>query len=627
MHVPARCALAALLGGLVLGLTGTDRWSPVLPVDAAGPSLTKLDTALQRRAARTGGRSRVIVRVAPGTPAQPVRTAIRALGGSVGRHLPGIRSHAATVPDAALSGLARHPFIERLWLDRPVSGAVERTAATIGADAVQQELGYDGAGIGIAIIDSGVMASHDDLSADSAGPRVVRFVDFISGSSAAYDDHGHGTHVAGIIAGSGQLSAGRRRGIAPGARLVVLKALDSSGQGRISDVIAALEYAVANRAALNIRIVNLSLAAAVYESFQTDPLGVATERAVRAGLVVVAAAGNNGVGPEGRARYGGVTAPGNSPWVLTVGSSSHMGTIDRADDSVPAFSSRGPAAIDHTAKPDIVAPGVGIESLAAPGSRLYTSMSPFLLAGTVDSSFLPYLSLTGTSMAAPVVTGTVALMLQANPAMTPNLVKAILQYTSRAADEYDPLTRGAGFLNAEGAVRLAGALTSKSSATIAGSSEWKRRVLWGNYAIHDGQLSAGASAWSTDVRWGTPTIKNSSVSWGVTCSTPSCDSTSGPWTWNTARARNVVWGSVCGGADCTGAWRLSTVNGASQGDTVVWGTTTEGETVVWGSNQDGDTVVWGTDSTDTVVWGTSEADTVVWGTGCMAPACYPKVWE
>lgn len=624
MHVPARCALAALLGALVLGLTGADRWSPVLPVDAAGPSLTKLDSALQHRAARTAGWSRVIVRATPGTPVQSVRNAVEALGGTVGRHLPGIGSHAVSLPDAALTGLARHPFIERLSLDRPVAGAVERTAATIGAQAVQQELGYDGAGIGIAIIDSGVMASHDDLS---AGPRVVRFVDFVSGSSAAYDDHGHGTHVAGIIAGGGQLSAGRRRGIAPGARLVVLKALDSTGHGRISDVIAALEYAVANRAALNIRIVNLSLAAAVHESVQTDPLGLATERAVRAGLVVVAAAGNNGVSPEGRARYRGVTAPGNSPWVLTVGSSSHMGTVDRADDIVAAFSSRGPAAIDHAAKPDIVAPGVGIESLSAPGSRLYASMSPFLLAGTVDTSFAPYLSLTGTSMAAPVVTGTVALMLQAHPAMTPNLVKAILQYTSRAADQYDPLTRGAGFLNAEGAVRLASALTSKSSAAIAGSSEWKRRLIWGNYAVHDGQLAAAASAWSADVRWGTPTIKNSSVIWGVTCSTPSCDSTSGPWTWSTARARNVVWGSVCGGADCAGAWSLSTVNGASQGDTVVWGTTTEGDTVVWGTNGDGDTVVWGTDSTDTVVWGTSEADTVVWGTGCTAPACYPQVWE
>src|SRR5262249_24564706 len=154
----------------------------------------------------------------------------------------------------------------------------------------------------------------------------------------------------------------------------------------------------------------------------------------------------------GNSQYGGITAPGNAPWVLTVGASSHMGTVDRSDDTIASFTSRGPTAVDYRAKPDILAPGVGIESLSTPGSMLYSSAAPFLLSGTSSSETMPYLSLSGTSMSAPVVAGTVALMLQANPSLTPNAVKAILQYTAEIYDAYDPLTEGAGFLNAKGAV-------------------------------------------------------------------------------------------------------------------------------------------------------------------------------
>ena len=147
----------------------------------------------------------------------------------------------------------------------------------------------------------------------------------------------------------------------------MLKVLDQAGRGRISNVIAAFDYVVANKDAFNIRIVNLSVAAGVFESYNTDLLTLAARRAVERGIVVVAAAGNAGRDPQGRQQYGGITAPGNAPWVLTVGASSHMGTIDRADDTVAAFSSRGPTAIDRAAKPDLVAPGVGHRIAERPG--------------------------------------------------------------------------------------------------------------------------------------------------------------------------------------------------------------------------------------------------------------------
>src|SRR5262249_27923629 len=181
-------------------------------------------------------------------------------------------------------------------------------------------LGYDGSGVGVAVIDSGVTPWHDDLAAaDQTSQRVDRFVDFTAGQQIPYDDYGHGTHVAGIIAGNGFDSSGARSGIAPAAHLVVLKVLDGSGQGHISDVIAAIDYAIANKDALHIRIVNLSVASGVYESYDSDPLTLAARRAVDAGLVVVAAAGNNGRSAAAATRYGGNTAARQSPAKHTSG--------------------------------------------------------------------------------------------------------------------------------------------------------------------------------------------------------------------------------------------------------------------------------------------------------------------
>jgi len=587
--------------------------SPVT-MRAESQNSRKLGPLAAERAAHGTGRSTVIIQA---TNRSAARAAALEAGGTLGRSLPGINGHVVTLPDAALARLADNPAIERISLDRLAVGANERTGATVGATQVRQELGLDGAGIGIAVIDSGI-AYHDDL-ADASGPqRVDRFVDFVGGQSVPYDDYGHGTHVAGIIAGNGYDSDGKRTGIAPAARLIALKALDGTGTGRISDVIAAIEYAIENRDALNIRVINLSIASAVYESYETDPLTVAALHAVQAGIVVVAAAGNNGVSPAGLTRYGGITAPGNAPWVLTVGGSTHMGTTDRADDSVAPFSSRGPTAVDTAAKPDLVAPSVGIESLAAPGSALYGARTPYLLSGTVSTSSLPYLSMSGTSMASPVVAGTVALMLQANPQMTPNEIKAVLQYTSEVDSHADALTQGAGFLNAQGAVDLAKFLAAPATAAYPATTGWSRRVIWGNYLFKNGRITPDANAWSTDVIWGSRlTTTGAPVEWGVLCATSSCDTISGPWTW-TGSPRNIVWGNTCGGGECDQVWTLNSVSGANDGDTVVWGTSDDGDTVVWGTIEGGETVVWGT---------LDAGDTVVWGTSCTSALCTPTIWR
>ena len=508
------------------------------------PSVAKLDRELRDRARAPRGRSRVILHLKPGASAD---SAIRGLDGIVGRRLPSVGGQVAYVPDSALDALSHIPGVSGVSLDRPVHGTLERTSATVGATWVRETLGLDGTGVGIAVIDSGVANWHDDL-----GPnKVTRFVDFVNFQPAPYDDYGHGTHVAGIIAGDGHDSGGRLRGIAPGATLLVEKVLDASGQGYISNVIAAIDYAIANKDALRLRVINLSVAAGVYESYHTDPLTLAAKRAVESGLVVVSAAGNLGRGADGSAHYGEIGAPGNAPWVITVGASSHNGTADRSDDSVAGFSSRGPSRIDFQAKPDLVAPGLGIESLGEQGSTLWNTKPAMRVWGLANTAAEPYLSLSGTSMASPVVSGTIALMLQANPTLTPNLVKAILQYTAEERVTYDGLTQGAGFLNARGAVALARALAPGASLQQplqADPTPWSGHVIWGNQRVGGGQLRAAANAWRTDVIWGsTETPDGAPVSLGAQCAagaTPgpaACDGAA----WDpSGDGDDVVWGSV-----------------------------------------------------------------------------------
>jgi serine protease AprX len=424
----------------------------------AAAEVLRLDSILLGPANSGNGVARVIIQARPGVDVEAI---VRDCGGLPGPRFQTLSAQVADVPHRCLTSLATHPGVRAVSADRAVRGALQTNVrSAVGATWVADRLGFDGTGIGVAIIDSGVAAWHDDLS----NGRVVHFADFVSRQNQPYDDYGHGTHVAGIIAGNGQSSGGVRRGIAPGAHLIVLKALGSEGQGNVSHVVAAIDYAIRHRVTFNIRIINLSVAAGVHESYNTDPLTQAARRAVEAGIVVITAAGNLGRDGSGAAQYGGITAPGNAPWVLTVGASNDNGTVDRRDDTVAAFSSRGPGIIDGAIKPDLVAPGVAIESLGDPASLLYVTRPGARRWGTVNTANEPYMALSGTSMAAPVVAGTVALMLHANPTLSPASIKVILQRTAEGNGRYDQLTQGAGFLNARAAVEAASALAADASA-------------------------------------------------------------------------------------------------------------------------------------------------------------------
>jgi len=577
----------------------------------------RLDSVLRKRARQLTGMSRVIVEFR-GTP--DVR-AITGRGGVAGKRLSRLRAHVAEIANSRLAALANDPRVARISIDRPAFATMERTGAAIGAAMARQDLGVTGAGVGIALIDSGVSSWHDDLYMDRDGgsanyaPRVVHFKDFVNPYESVdayaeypYDDYGHGTHVAGIIAGSGYDSNGARTGVAPKANIIGLKVLDFSGAGYVSDVISAIDYAISVRAAYNIRVINLSVGSGIYETYNTDPLAQAARRAVDAGIVVVAASGNLGRRANGESQYGGITSPGNAPWVLTVGASNHRGTVERSDDGIGAFSSRGPSWIDFSAKPDIVAPGVGIESLAEPWTTLYNRYSSYLLPGTNPWFwYSPYLSLSGTSMAAPVVSGTIALMLEANPSLTPNAVKAILQYTAQPRDGQDFLTQGSGHLNASGAVRLArfwanpeGGL-GRMADTLGGDSvEWGQHLIWGNYRLGGGVPLPGMNAWALGLTWGSPnSLSGGRVVWGA----ESLD--------------NIVWSML----DDNIVW------GYSEGDNIVW---SMDENIVWSMD---DNIVWSMDDNivwsmvdDNIVWSMNQADNIVWSMDCGGANCSNVVW-
>lgn len=465
------------------------------------------------------------------------------------------------------------------------NGADTSGPATSPAD-LRETLGVDdtnlsGLGIGVAVIDSGLEMS-DDFSS-----RVTAFYDFTNGGTLATspsDPYGHGTHVAGTIGGSGALSSdGANRGLAPNVEFVVLKVLDDTGAGYTSDVIRAIDFAVANQSSLGIDIINLSLGHPIFEPAASDPLVQAVERASQAGIIVVAAAGNYGTNPEtGLPGYAGIASPGNAPSAITSGAVRIQGTVTRGDDRIPDYSSSGPTWYDAFAKPDVVSPGHNIVATAARHGYLYQTY-PQLAAADPD-----YMVLSGTSMATAVTSGSIALLLEANrdanaypahPSLTPNAVKAILQYTAVGIHddlgiEYNWLRKGAGALNAGGAVDLGRRIDTSTPTgqwwlttipgpwtTIGGETlSWSETVIWGGQILGGNAAFINQAGWGDSVIWGSQAMRwGDSVIWGSDVVWADSYYWSDSVIWGSdnvghAEGSSVVWGSAGGTAEST-AWK------------------------------------------------------------------------
>ncbi|MGC4379353.1 S8 family peptidase [Fictibacillus sp. Mic-4] len=317
--------------------------------------------------------------------------------------------------------------VKKIYHDRKVHALLDVASPALGVPELQED-GYTGKGITIAIVDTGIYPHHDlTLPLD----RIVGFKDFINHKKTPYDDNGHGTHCAGCAAGNGCSSQEKYKGPAYEANLIGVKVLDKNGSGRISTIIAGIDWCISNRPTIN--IISMSLGGQATVPAKEDPLVKAVESAWDNGIVVVVAAGNEG--PAERT----ISSPGISPKVITVGALDDANTIGRSDDAVASFSSRGPT-VDGEVKPDLVVPGVNIISLRSPGSTIDCSEP--------DSQVNQYYtSLSGTSMATPLCAGVIALLLQKEPDLTPDEVKDRL--TGVCEDlGVDKNVQGHGYLNA-----------------------------------------------------------------------------------------------------------------------------------------------------------------------------------
>ena len=463
------------------------------------------------------------------------------------------------------------------------SAADQVRAGTSGLLGIGGVAGVNGQGIGVAVIDSGVNP-HPALK-----NRIVANVSLVTGDSSYLDAFGHGTHVAGIIAGSGSAAAGvtplYTGGIAPGANIINVRVLGDDGSGLTSDVIAGIDWSIANRTKYNIRVLNLSLGHHVTEPAALDPLDQAVARAVQAGLIVVAAAGNEGVAADGSPIMGGIMVPGNSPLAITVGAVNTWGTVARNDDTIATYSSRGPTQYDLAVKPDLAAPGNKIVSLEAQNSYLSRNYSYLHVAGTPSNG---YFKLSGTSMATPMVSGAVALLLQGNPGLSGAQMKLALQMGASYMPSAGLMGGGAGNANFWASRKMAASgLTSLVTNTIGGLTT----------------TSSGAAFWDAG------TLSNRLYG-GIGMRLLSLLQL--PLVWLDPSQLN--WGDL-NVAGLTNPLALVPKNPLIWGDVATWAHAQDGDQIIWGSqiyNPSGQQIIWG--STDT-----TDDEQIIWGSAMISP--------
>ena len=323
----------------------------------------------------------------------------------------------------------------------------------IGADSLHSH-GVTGKGITVAVLDSGLWEDPALLNDTTGKARVVGRYDAIAGKEMieVFDESGHGTHMTSVIAHSGQVRvdgtfSGSYKGVAPDVNLVAVKAFNEEGQGEFLDIVRGVQWVVDNRERFGIKVLNLSFAAKPRWEYWLDPINQAIMRAWAAGITVVAAAGNEGPEPMT------IGSPGNLPYIITVGAVTDSWTVNtRDDDYIPDFSSQGPTPDAHI-KPDVVAPGGHMTGITRPGSTLLQEFPEYQLS---TGEFV----MTGTSQAAALVSGIVALLLQLEPDLTPDDVKCKLISSAELAINadgklaYSPFQQGSGYVSATRAITL-----------------------------------------------------------------------------------------------------------------------------------------------------------------------------
>jgi serine protease AprX len=429
-----------------------------------------------------------------------VEQMVASLGGLVTTDLHIINAFAAKLSAGAALELARAAAVRWVSLDAPVVRATTCTPCVggrnlrntyiraIGADRVWNEAPYyQGQGIGVAVVDSGVTHQADFYTPMGAN-RISAAVAFNDDyNRTPFDGYGHGTHVAGIIGGDGELSGGAYIGVAPMVNLINVKVSNDNGGSNASNVVKGLQWVNDNRNIYNIRVVNLSLNSSVAESYHTNPIAAAVEILWFNKVVVVVSAGNRG--------KNALFPPANDPFVITVGAADDRGTPSTADDILASYSGFGQTT-DGISKPDLVAPGSNIISVMPNPNNVLALGHP----NHVVDRF--YLRMSGTSMAAPVVTGAAALLLQANPNLTPDQVKYRLMATARRFDTSQ--RAGAGYLDVYAALH---STTTASANTGIPASQ----LLWsGSAPVTWNSVNWNSVNWNS-VNWNS--VNWNSVNW------------------------------------------------------------------------------------------------------------------